>query len=564
MKNKTYRIIVLITLAAMLLTACAGNTALGAESATAEPTTGQPHVENVQPTENESVQTTPPVEMEAATPIEAEESSEETSRPTGWSDETHSKEASPNYEVVFPQDEVNRLDITISPDNWQAMLADMTSLYGEFGANPRGPGAGQGEPREQNQPAFDGQLPIEGQPPEDLHPPAGGQAPKNGEQLAGGNRKPGGGARMEGDSHNPTWIPVTIEFEGDTWTNVGLRFKGNSSLFSSWGSGNYKLPMKLDFDEFEDNHPEIDDQRFYGFKQLSLSSNFQDNSFLREKVAADIFREAGVPAAQTAFYQVYIDYGAGPVYFGLYTMVEIVDDTVIETQFEDDSGNVYKPSGTGATFAAGSFSEASFDKETNQDEADYSDILALYQALHAETRTSAPETWRADLEAVFDVDGFLNWLAVNTVIQNWDTYGSMQHNYYLYRDPTTDLLTWIPWDNNEAFKDGNMRGSVSLSLDEVTDEWPLIRYLMDDPVYQAKYTAYVETLISGAFNPDIISARYQELHEMIRLYVVGAEGEIDGYTHLQSDQAFEAALDELIRHAQNRYQAASEYLDSLR
>ena len=149
---------------------------------------------------------------------------------------------------------------------------------------------------------------------------------------------------LEGDDSNPVWVPATVEFEGDTWTNVGLRFKGNSSLRSTWRSGIYKLPFKLDFDEFEDEYPEIDDQRFYGFKQLSLASNFNDSSFLREKVAADIFREAGVPAAQTAFYQVYVDYGEGPIYFGLYTMVEVVDDTVIETQFDDDSGNVYKPS----------------------------------------------------------------------------------------------------------------------------------------------------------------------------------------------------------------------------
>ena len=80
----------------------------------------------------------------------------------------------------------------------------------------------------------------------------------------------------------------------------------------------------------------------------------------------------------------------------------------------------------------------------------------------ADTRISNAEAWRAGLEAVFDVDGFLNWLAVNTVIQNWDTYGLMSHNYYLYNDPISGLLTWIPWDNNEAFKTGNMRTALSL------------------------------------------------------------------------------------------------------
>ncbi len=198
-----------------------------------------------------------------------------------------------------------------------------------------------------------------------------------------------------------------------------------------------KMPLKLDFDEFEDEYPEIDDQRFYGFKQLTLSSNYRDESFMRETVAYDVFEDMGVTTPATAFYEVYVDYGEGPVYFGLYTMIEVVDDTVIETHFEDDSGNVYKPEGIGSSFAAGSFNEDDFDKETNEDEADYSDILALYDVLHSDQRVTDPNTWRSDLEAVFDTDTFLRWLATNTVIQNWDTYGVAYHNYYLYTDPTS-------------------------------------------------------------------------------------------------------------------------------
>ena len=210
------------------------------------------------------------------------------------------------------------------------------------------------------------------------------------------------------DDQNPVWVEAEISFKGEIWEYVGIRFKGNSSLKSTWGSNSLKLPFKLDFDEFEGVYPETEDQRFYGFKQLSFSSGFKDDSLLREKVAADIFREAGVPSAQTAFYSVTIDYGEGPVYFGLFTAVEVVDDTVIETQFSNDNGNVYKPEGTGATFAEGSFNEDSFDKETNQDEADYSDVLALFTILHADNCLTDPETWRSELEAVFDIDTFLN------------------------------------------------------------------------------------------------------------------------------------------------------------
>ena len=54
-------------------------------------------------------------------------------RPEEWSEETHSNSADPNYDMVFPQDAVNTINITISPENWQMIMDDMTEHYGEFG-----------------------------------------------------------------------------------------------------------------------------------------------------------------------------------------------------------------------------------------------------------------------------------------------------------------------------------------------------------------------------------------------------------------------------------------------
>jgi len=294
--------------------------------------------------------------------------------PTDWSPATHSNDAEPDFDEVFPDHEVNRIDIVITEERWALMKADMTQKYGTFGFGGGGPG---------------------------------------------------------GTSENPIFVPAEVFYNGKEWYRVGIRFKGNSSLRSTWGSGILKLPFKLDFDEFEDTYPQIENQRFYGFKQLSLKNNYDDRSMLREKVGGDVFRDAGLAAAHTSFWTVYVDYGVGPVYFGVYTMVEEVDDTVVETQFSDDSGNLYKPEGSGASFKEGSFSQSSFDKETNEDEADWSDIQSLFAVLHDDSRTTDRAAWRANLEAVFDVDTFLKYLATNTVIQNWDTYGRMTHNYFL-------------------------------------------------------------------------------------------------------------------------------------
>jgi spore coat protein H len=450
----------------------------------------------------------------------------------------------PSYDTVFPQDKVNEVTITISPENWQLMMEDMTELFGEQGssqkAGPLQPGRNPGQPpQEGERPA----LPGEDRPQEDQQGRTPGQ--------------PGGGFPGGNDDQNPVWVEAEITFEGQTWEHVGIRFKGNSSLRSTWGTSSLKLPFKLDFDQFEDHYPETEDQRFFGFKQLSFSSNYHDDSYLREKVAADLFREAGMPAAETAFYAVSVDYGEGPVYLGLYTAVEVVDDTVIETQFTDDEGNVYKPEGSGATFAAGSFSEASFDKETNQELDDYSDILALFDALHSDERISDPESWRENLEKDFDVDGFLNWLAVNTVIQNWDTYGVMNHNYYLYHDPESGQLVWIPWDNNESLKSGTgMRNALPLDLSGVSDEWPLISYLRDDPVYYQKYLEHLEAFLDEVFLPDSLAERFQTLHELISPYVIE---EVQGST-IPPEGAFTSSVAELFQHVKNRATAAQEFL----
>ena len=145
--------------------------------------------------------------------------------------------------------------------------------------------------------------------------------------------------------------------------------------------------------------------------------------------------------------------------------------------------------------------EASFQKENNKEAADWSDIQALYEVLHSAQRTTAPAAWRADLEAVFDVDAFLEWLAVNAVIQDWDTYGAMNHNYYLYHDPLTDRLVWISWDHNEAFSSGP--GDTSLDKASIGANWPLIRFLLDDGDHKAA-DGPMDSVCTGAFVPDTL------------------------------------------------------------
>lgn len=435
---------------------------------------------------------------------------------TDWTTDTHSKDADPDFDEVFEDNAVKRLDIVVTEERWQSMLDDMTTLYGEFGAT------GQGGP-------------PNGGPP-------GGQG---GDTFA---------------DEDPIFVPAEVLYEDKEWYRVGVRFKGNSSLQSSWQAGILKLSFKLDFDEFEDDYPQIDNQRFYGFKKLSLKNNYDDKSMLREKVATDVFRNAGLAASHTAFYTVYVDHGDGPQYFGVYTLVEEVDDTVLDEQFSDDDGNLYKPDGDAASFASGTYDEDEYVKKTNEDEADFSDVESLLNILNSATRMTDTPAWRADLEEILDTDVFLKYLAVNSVIQNWDTYGRMTHNYYLYNDPVTSKLTWIPWDNNESLQEGKQGGSVALDFSDVTaSEWPLIGYLYQDEVYKAQYDGYVQEVIDGAFNTGTMQSLYSSYSALVAPYAAAEE---PGYSFLNSSADFDTAISELQAHASQRTTAVNSYLNN--
>ena len=535
---------------------------------------------------------------------------ESVTRLSNWTDATHSNQVAPNYDKVFAENKVHRIDIKIQSKDWALMQENMKELFGEGGQGGPGGFNGGGNGERPMPPDFElpEGFPEDWQPgdpiPEGLEDPF--RRPENGEFPGppgeGGPGGPGGGGPLESEE-NPIYRPATITYEGNTWEHVGVRYKGNSSLRSSWGNTE-KLPLRFDFDEFEDDYPEIDNQRFYGFKRLTLSSNWSDDTLIREKIAPDLFRKAGVPAARTAFYRVYIDHGEGSQYFGLYTMVEVPDAPMFQTQFLKDGGNLYKPSGRGAQF--GSFNAEHFFKKTNEKQADFRDIEAIFRALHADRDDAA--TWRKNLEAVFDVEGFLKYLAVNNVIQNWDTYGSMAHNYYLYTDPGDNLVHWIPWDHNMSMGGGpgggggrpggrpggfpgdppqatengqtpnntptsenvppqaNERrggpggGAVSLSMAEVNDSWPLIRFLMDDPVYLERYKAHVKMAAETAFAPAETEALMRQAHTLIRPYVVGAEGERPEATLLSSSDAFDTGIETLVQHVQSQHEAVQTFL----
>jgi hypothetical protein len=530
------------------------------------------------------------------------------SRPPGWDEASHGPRAKPDYDRLFSLDRVHELRITIPPDRFRAMQEDLSTVVpGGFGRGGPFPGAGRGGGPEAGRggavPDIAAMMEAAAAACRDkkaadactTNGTAGqcSDAPFGGGGLAcmpaGAGRLGGRGGAPNLTTRDPMYVPVTVRSEGRTWTQVGMRYKGNSSLMASRAGANGKVPFRLDLDRYEDEHPAIRNQRFYGFQKLTFSSNVADDSQLREALAVEIFRDRGVPAARAAFYRVYVDAGSGSEYWGLYTLIEDpADGAMLDAQFGSSAGNLYKPEGPGADWSA--FSREGFGKKTNTNPADFSDVEAAVNALHAPRND--PRAWRAALEARFDVEHFLRWLAVNTVIENWDAYGGLAHNYYLYGDPGRQgRLRWIPWDHNFAFGASpggggrgfgppgaggfpggggapapfppgapggaagapfpppggrrgppmfGGRGGSDVLHRQVGQEWPLIRRLLDDEVYATRYREELERALRGLLAPEAFERRARALHALI---APAAIAERPTHTTIGSPDAFRSALD---------------------
>ncbi len=370
-----------------------------------------------------------------------------------------------------------------------------------------------------------------------------------------------------------SYVDATIEYDDRVWPHVGMRFKSLNAAKNAIEEGREKFSFKLEFDHFELEHEDTDNQRFWGFKKLDFLSNHKDDSYLHEVLASEIFRDGGVPAARAAFYRVHVDTGSGPEYWGLYSAVEDLDDDAMQiAQFGDTGGNLYQAATDEADLTE--FVESAFEKENFQEEADYSDLEAFISALH-DTDLSASQ-WRSGLEEVFDVDGFLDFLALNTAIVNGDSYGCLADNYYLYGVPDEGgRLHFVPTDFNEAFVGSIVAcGSTSPSApaDTAADlfhpdigaEMPLISLLLADDEYLARYTEHLADALDGAFAIDTFTDRVQTLHDLIRPHVIGDDGESPTYTSLSSEDAFDESAEDdegLLAHVRERHAVVGEALE---
>jgi spore coat protein CotH len=309
------------------------------------------------------------------------------------------------------------------------------------------------------------------------------------------------------------WIEATVVIDGETYGNVGMRLKGNSSIMSLRGGGmgnmgpvgrnqptqttetsttetveaqtadgaditsttqagamqrdtwhgfpgaagglggNVSADAPEGLPWLIDLDKNVDSQNHEGVVEFCVRSNGMKTA-LNEAVSLELLEEAGLASQEASAVRFSVN-GSEAV---LRLVIENPDDLWMAENF-NMSGALYKAESTGDYSYRGddpdSYDEV-FDQEAGKDNADLTPLVEFLDFIN----NSDDGTFNAELSDRLDVDSFATYLALEDLIANSDDINGAGNNSYLYYDTKAGKFTVVAWDHNLAF--GTMGGAGRL------------------------------------------------------------------------------------------------------
>lgn len=223
----------------------------------------------------------------------------------------------------------------------------------------------------------------------------------------------------------------------------GFRFRGNTSRYHPKKSFNIRFAQPQEF--------------LFGGYHLNLNALYTDPSAMREKLAWDMFHELGRPASKNRYVALYIN----DSYEGLGLHIQRIDELLLSQNGLDPNGTLIRDMTRRNNESLGLQRRSifGFDLSTVHDKAaflarvfdsrwapEYTHVAELIQWVHD---TPAGPDFESGFNDRFDVDVFVDWLAIHYIIGDVDAFGD---DYWLHRGRQSDGK-WVilPWDNDLSF-----------------------------------------------------------------------------------------------------------------
>ncbi|MCF6235760.1 MAG: CotH kinase family protein [Gammaproteobacteria bacterium] len=230
------------------------------------------------------------------------------------------------------------------------------------------------------------------------------------------------------DPHDTSSFSVSIK------DNDGKLLKGRAKVS---GSFTRRFPKKNILIKLDG------EQQWQGQRKISLDAMATDGSMQREGLVWQLAHALGMPGPKLQYVRVYIN----DRYKGLFMHTEWIDTGVMERYKLGADGQFFHPSDSkfcGDFLLHKKRSLKDCWLKLSPRDSDFSPLQVLSEKI---SQTPIAE-FHEFLETHFDIDSVINWLALNVLTSNGDTYNK---NYFLYQSTVSGKWVVIPWDYDLSF-----------------------------------------------------------------------------------------------------------------
>lgn len=304
------------------------------------------------------------------------------------------------------------------------------------------------------------------------------------------------------------YTPAGITYRGHVYAGAEAKLRGAASLW--YPKNSYTLKFTRE-DKFGDPAAT---GGFTGKRKVVLTTTFDDNSYLRQRLAFELWNRLDPGHLQVQTYSAVL-FRDGE-YVGLYTVTDHVDGFFMEDRGYRQDANLYKAVDHDANFRLVTWEGA--DKETLHDGYekkeglpvdDFADLEALVQLVD----TAGDAELRAQLDQVVDRRDFEDWWIFVSLIEADDSAGK---NAYLWHDPLAGAAgrwRYAPWDFNHSF--GQTWQSERQSWDAHPEDYAwaneLFVRLLGDPTWGAPLRARYGQVLHGVWDAGAVLALVDEM-----------------------------------------------------
>ena len=150
---------------------------------------------------------------------------------------------------------------------------------------------------------------------------------------------------------NEEYAECNIAVDGERYSHVAIRAKGNTSLSSVATLGSTRYSFKVEFDHY------VKGMTYHGLDKLSLNNLIQDASMMKDYLAYTLMGRMNVPVALCSYVQINVN--GEP--WGLYLAVEGIEDSFLDRNGMT-KGELYKPDSLGFGGGRGNGRDFDFEK----------------------------------------------------------------------------------------------------------------------------------------------------------------------------------------------------------